>query len=215
MVAQASKKIEILIADDHPVFRQGLKRVLLETSDLHVAEEAGCCNELLDKVREQNFDIILLDISMSGTNALDTLKQLKIEKPKLPILMVSVYPEEHYAVRFMKAGAAGYVNKESSPEELLEAVRKVSSGGKYMSFALKERLAFDFSDSDKQPHELLSDREYQVFCMISSGQSLTLIAKELCLSVKTVGTHRTHILEKMKMKNNAQLIQYAILNQII
>jgi len=210
-----TKKIEILIADDHPIFRQGLKHVLAEASDMVVASEVSDGSELLEKIRKENFHIVILDISMSGKSSLDTLKQLKSEKPKLAVIVLSVYPEDHYAVRFIKAGASGYLNKESPPDQLMAAIRKVAAGGKYVSPELTEKLAFDFTNPDKQSHEFLSDREYQVFCMIAAGKSLTLIGKELCLSVKTVGTHRTHILEKMKMKNNAQLIRYAIHNQLI
>ncbi len=215
MTTQAIGKIKILVADDHPIFRQGLKNTFSETTDIEVVSEASDGNELLEKIKGEDASLVLLDITMAGKSSLDTLKQLKIEMPKLPVLVLSVYSEDHYAVRFIKAGASGYLNKESSPEILMEAVRKVASGGKYVSPELKEKLAFDFTNHDKQPHEFLSDREYQVFCMIGSGLSLTEIGKELSLSVKTIGTHRTHILEKMKLKNNAQLIQYAILNNLV
>lgn len=208
-------KIKILIADDHPIFRQGLKHAFSETSDLVVTAEASNGNEVLDKIRTMDLNVVLLDISMAEQSSLDTLKQMKIEKPKLPVLILSVYPEDQCAVRFIRAGAAGYLTKESISEKLLEAVRKVAGGGRYVSQALTEKLAFDFSDPEKRPHEYLSDREFQVFCMIGSGKSLTQIGKELSLSVKTVGTHRTHILEKMKLKNNAQMIQYAIHNNLV
>lgn len=211
----SNHKIRILIADDHPIFRQGLKHAFSETSDLEVAGEASNGSELLEKIRSGNYSVILLDISMAGKDSLDTLKQLKTERPKLPVLVLSVYPEDRFAVRFIRAGASGYLTKESVSDQLLDAVRKVARGGRYVSQALTEKLAFDFADHEKQPHEYLSDREYQVFCMIGAGKSLTEIGKELSLSVKTVGTHRTHILEKMKMKNNAQLIQYAILNSLV
>jgi DNA-binding NarL/FixJ family response regulator len=214
MIAPAQHKIRILITDDHPIFREGLKRALSETADLLVADEATNGHELLEKVRAKKFDVVLLDISMEGISSLDALKQLMVENPRLPVLVLSVYPEEQYAVRFIRAGASGYLNKESSPDILVEAIRKLAGGGKYVSPDLKDKLAFDFANKEKPPHEYLSDREYQVFCMIAAGVSLTEIAKTLSLSVKTVGTHRTHILEKMQMKNNAQLIQYAILNKI-
>jgi DNA-binding NarL/FixJ family response regulator len=147
---------------------------------------------------------------MPGKSGLDLLKQLKSEHPKLPILILSVYPEEQYAVRFLKAGASGYLTKESAAEKLAEAIRKIAGGGKYASTEVIEKLAFNFSNSDKAPHETLSDREFQVFGMISVGKSLTEIGVELSLSVKTISTHRTRILEKMKMKKNAELIRYAI-----
>ncbi len=212
MIAQ--EKIKILIADDHPLFRKGLKYALSEDPEMEVIDEVASCTDLLQKIRQGNFSIVLLDISMGGQNSLDTLKQLKIEYPKIPVLVLSVYPEDNFAVRFIKAGAAGYLTKEQDPEILLEAIRKVASGGHYASRNLAEKLAFDFADRNKPPHEYLSDREYQVFTMIVEGKSLTKIAQELGLSVKTIGTHRTHILEKMKMQNNAQLVQYAVFNKI-
>ncbi|MBI4383786.1 MAG: response regulator transcription factor [Nitrospinae bacterium] len=210
-----SAKIKILIADDHPIFRQGLKHAFSDTPDLEVAGEASNGAELLEKVRTGAYHVVLLDISMGGKSSLETLKQLKVERPKMAVLVLSVYPEDQYAMRFIRAGASGYLTKESVSDQLMEAVRKVARGGRYVSHALTEKLAFDFADHEKLPHEYLSDREYQVFCMIGAGKSLTEIGKELSLSVKTVGTHRTHILEKMKMRNNAQLIQYAILNQLV
>lgn len=215
MDERKSGKIKILIADDHPIFRQGLKHAFSETADLEVAGEAASGPEVLEKIRTLDLNVVLLDISMAEQSSLDTLKQMKIDRPKLPVLILSVYPEDQCAMRFIRAGAAGYLTKESISDQLLEAVRKVAGGGRYVSQALTEKLAFDFADPQKKPHEYLSDREFQVFCMIGSGKSLTQIGKDLSLSVKTVGTHRTHILEKMKMKNNAQLIQYAIHNNLV
>jgi len=172
-------------------------------------------NDVLASVRENELSLVLLDISMPGKGGLEVLKQLKAEYPKIPVLILSVYPENQYAVRFIKAGASGYLTKESSIETLLGAVRKVAQGGNYASTGITEKLAFDFLNSDKLPHELLSDREYQVFSMIASGQSLTEIGEELSLSVKTISTHRTRILDKMKMKKNAELIHYAIQHELI
>jgi DNA-binding NarL/FixJ family response regulator len=215
MDARKGGKIKILIADDHPIFREGLKHAFSETADLDVVAEASTGHETLEKVRTTELDVVLLDISMAEQSSLDTLKQMKIDRPKLPALILSVYPEDQCAVRFIRAGAAGYLTKESIADQLLDAVRKVAGGGRYVSQALTEKLAFDFADPGKKPHEHLSDREFQVFCMIGSGKSLTQIGKDLSLSVKTIGTHRTHILEKMKLKNNAQLIQYAIHNNIV
>ena len=207
--------IKIIIADDHPLFRRGLKHALEETNDIQVIGESSNGEDLLSLIKDCIPEIILLDISMPGKSGLDLLKQLKSEYPKLPILILSVYPEEQYAVRFLKAGASGYLTKESAAEKLAEAIRKIAGGGKYASPEVIEKLAFDFSNSDKAPHETLSDREFQVFGMISIGKSLTEIGVELSLSVKTISTHRTRILEKMKMKKNAELIRYAITRNLL
>jgi two-component system invasion response regulator UvrY len=215
MKASTEKIIKIIIADDHPLFRRGLKHALEETPDIEVIGEASNGDSLLSMIKSDNLDMVLLDISMPGKSGLDLLKQLKSEYSKLPILILSVYPEEQYAVRFIKAGASGYLTKESAAEKLAEAIRKIAAGGKYASTAIIEKLAFDFSDSDKPLHETLSDREYQVFGMISIGKSLTEIGVDLSLSVKTISTHRTRILEKMKMKKNAELIHYAITRDLL
>ena len=215
MPSTDSKKIKIIIADDHPLFRRGLKHAIEETNDIAVIGESCNGEDLLSLIRDSKSDIILLDIAMPGKSGLDLLKQLKNEHPKLPILILSVYPEEQYAIRFLKAGASGYLTKESAAEKLAEAIRKIAGGGKYASTAIIEKLAFDFSDSEKLPHETLSDREYQVFGMIAVGRSLTEIGVELSLSVKTISTHRTRILEKMKMKKNAELIHYAITQNLL
>ena len=215
MPSTDSKKIKIIIADDHPLFRRGLKHAIEETNDIEVIGESCNGEDLLSLIRDSKSDVILLDIAMPGKSGLDLLKQLKSEHPKLPILILSVYPEEQYAIRFLKAGASGYLTKESAAEKLAEAIRKIAGGGKYASTAIIEKLAFDFSDSEKLPHETLSDREYQVFGMIAVGRSLTEIGVELSLSVKTISTHRTRILEKMKMKKNAELIHYAITQNLL
>ena len=215
MTASIEKTIKIIIADDHPLFRRGLKHALEETPDIEVIGEASNGDSLLSMIKSDNLDMVLLDISMPGKSGLDLLKQLKSEHSKLPILILSVYPEEQYAVRFIKAGASGYLTKESAAEKLAEAIRKIAAGGKYASTAVIEKLAFDFSDSEKPLHEKLSDREYQVFGMIAIGKSLTEIGVDLSLSVKTISTHRTRILEKMKMKKNAQLIHYAITRNLL
>jgi DNA-binding NarL/FixJ family response regulator len=215
MIAECKSKIKILIADDHPLFRQGLKNAFSETPDIEVVSEAENGNDILGKVREQDLSLVLLDISMPGKGGLEVLKQLKAEHPKVPVLILSVYQENQYAVRFIKAGASGYLTKESSIDTLIEAVRKVAQGGNYASADITEKLAFDFLNIDKPLHELLSDREYQVFSMIATGKSLTEIGKDLSLSVKTISTHRTRILEKMRMKKNAELIHYAIQQELI
>ena len=215
MISECKSKIKILIADDHPLFRQGLKNAFEDTHDIEVVSEVENSNDILSKVRENELSLVLLDISMPGKGGLEILKQLKTEFPKIPVLILSVYPENQYAVRYIKAGASGYLTKESSIDTLLEAVRKVSQGGNYASADITEKLAFDFLNTDKPPHELLSDREYQVFSMIAIGKSLTEIGIELSLSVKTISTHRTRILDKMKMKKNAELIHYAIQLELI
>lgn len=203
--------IKVLIVDDHPIVRAGLKQVLSEASDIVVTGEASNGEEAISQVLEHEFDVVLLDISMPGRSGLEVLSQLKSLKPFLSILILSTYPEEQYAVRALKSGAAGYLTKESLPEELIAAIRKVAQGGKYVSAALAEKLAFDLSAETAKPlHETLSDREYQVMCMIASGKTVKVIAAELALSVKTISTYRRRVLDKMKMKNNAELTHYAI-----
>lgn len=203
--------IKILIADDHAVVRRGLKQIVSETPDIIVKDEASTGYEVLDKVRRNDYDAVILDISMPGGDGLNILKQLKKEKPKIPILVLSVHPEDQYAIRALKAGAAGYLTKESAPDELITAIRRVSRGRKYVGSFLAEKLAIELEDGrEKHLHEKLSDREYQVLCMVASGKRVKEIAGELCLSVKTVSTYRTRILEKMRMKNNAELTHYAI-----
>jgi two-component system invasion response regulator UvrY len=208
--------IKILIADDHAIVREGLKRIVAETADMVVADEAISGHEVLKKVRNNEYDVVILDISMPGRGGVDILKQLKGQKPDLPILILSMHPEEQYAVRVLKAGAAGYLTKESAPDELITAIKRVSRGRKYVSPSLAEKLAFDLErDTERPYHETLSDREYQVLCMIASGKRVQEIAEELCLSVKTVSTYRSRILEKLKMKNNAELMRYAIKHGLV
>ena len=208
--------LKILIADDHPVFRRGLKQIIAETTDMVVAGEATNGWEVLSKVSTGDYDLVLLDISMPDKDGMDVLTQLKKERPALLVLMVSMHPEEQYAVRALKAGASGYLTKESAPDELIVAIRKVSTGRKYVSSALAERLAALLQeDAEVLPHEVLSSREYQVMCMIASGKTLKEIAEELSLSIKTISTYRSRILEKMKMRNNAELIHYAVKNRLV
>jgi len=208
--------IKILIADDHPVVRKGLKEIIEENSDMVVAAEAGHGQEVLEKALKKEFDVVVLDISMPGRSGLEVLKQLKRERPKLSVLILSIHPEEHYAVRVLKAGASGYLTKESVPDELIKAIRKISTGRKYISSTLAEKLAFDLESGGEKPaHERLSDREYEVMCLIASGKTLKEIAEKLCLSAKTISTYRSRILEKMKMKNNAELTHYAIKNNLV
>ena len=208
--------LKILIADDHPIVRQGLKQILSEEPDMGTFGEAQNCQEVLELVRKQDWDIVVLDITMPGRGGLDVLKELKHEHPKLPVLMLSVHSEDQYAVRALKAHASGYLTKDSAPEELLNAIRKILRGGKYVSPPLAEKLAFDLETETEKPlHETLSDREYQVMLMIASGKTVSQIAVELSLSVKTIDTYRTRILEKMKMKTNAELMHYVIKNKLV
>ena len=203
--------IKILIADDHAIVREGLKQILAETSDMVVAGEATNGHEVLEHVRREDWDLVLLDLAMPGKDGLETLKELKLEKPKLPVLVLSIYPEEQYAVRLLKAGAAGYLTKESAPEELIAAIRKVSHKGKYISSSLAEKLAFYLEAGAEKPlQEMLSDREYKVMLMIASGKTVTEIAEAIFLSVKTISTYRVRALRKMGMKNNAEFAYYAI-----
>jgi DNA-binding NarL/FixJ family response regulator len=209
--------IKVLIADDHPVVRLGLRKLLSDTKDLTVADEAQTGQEVLKKVARNDLDVVLLDISMPGRNGLDILSALKRKKPKLPVLVLSIYPEDQYAVRVLKSGGAGYLTKEAATEELIGAIRKVAQGRKYISATLAEKLAaeLEFDTGEKPPHEALSDREYQILCLLASGKRLKDMAAELDLSIKTISTYRTRILEKMRMRNNAELIRYALDNKLV
>jgi DNA-binding NarL/FixJ family response regulator len=209
------EKIKVIIADDHPLFRRGLKNAFSETPDIEVVDEAESGDDLLKKISGSNLNVILMDVAMPGKTGLDLLKQLRDEQPKLPVLVLTVYPEEHYAVRYFKAGASGFITKESSTDQIYAAVRKVANGGKFASPEITEKLAFDFGKSDRPLHENLSDREHQVFMMLAEGESPTDIGKILSLSVKTISTHRSRILDKMQMKKNAELIHYAISHRLL
>ncbi len=208
--------LKILIADDHSIVRAGLKQVLADTPDMTVTDEAGGAEEAIRKALDGDFDVVVLDISMPGRGGLEVLKQIKSQKPKLPVLVLSMHPEDQYALRVLKAGAAGYVTKESVTEELIDAIRKVSKGMKYVSAHLAQEIAFALDlDTERPIQETLSDREFQVLCMIASGKTAREIAEELSLSVKTVSTYRSRILEKMRMKSNAELTNYAIKNNLV
>lgn len=208
--------IRVLIADDHAVVRRGLVQIISETLDLQVAAEAGSGFEALDLARRQPFDAVVLDLSMPGQSGLDTLKQLRAEHPQLPVLVLSMHAENQYAVRVLKAGAAGYLTKESAPEELVRAIRRIAGGGKYMSPAVAEALLFHLdADATGPLHATLSDREFQVMRLLASGKTVSEIAGELALSVKTISTYRTRVLEKMHMRSNAELTHYAIKNDLI
>jgi DNA-binding NarL/FixJ family response regulator len=207
---------KIIVADDHAIVRAGIIQILTDEPGFQVTDEAGDGQQLLKKVRSINPDVVLLDMTMPGMDGLDVLKQLKIERPKLPVLILSMHPEAQYALRAMKAGASGYITKSSAPDELILAIKKVVNGGRYISPAFAEKLAFQLDTDFKElPHEALSDREYQVILLIASGKTVSEIADELTLSVKTISTYRSRILEKMKMKNNAELTRYVIEHQLL
>jgi DNA-binding NarL/FixJ family response regulator len=208
--------IRVLIVDDHAIVRQGLKHILADEWNAAVFGEAQNVADLLPMFRREKWDVVLLDINMPGRSGLDVLRDLHCDKPQTPILVLSAHPEDQYAIRVHKAGAAGYLTKETAPEELVKAVRKVLDGGKYVSASLAEKLALGLENSNaKAPHELLSDREYQVLCLLAAGKNPTQIAEELMLSIKTISTFRTRVLAKMNMKNNAELTHYAISRQLV
>lgn len=208
--------ITILIADDHAVVREGIKRILGDTQDIQVTAEAENGREAIEKLKANRVDIVLLDVSMPETNTVELLQQIKERYPKLPVLILSMLPEDQYAIRMLKAGASGYLTKASAADQLISAIRKVAAGGRYVSLALAEKLAFELNNGNgRPPHELLSEREYQVLCLIGAGKQIKEIADELSLSVKTVSTYRTRMLEKMSMNNNAELIHYTIRNELI
>ena len=208
--------IRILVVDDHTIVREGLKQIIADTPDLVVAGEAGNGQEALEKVTAGQWDVVVLDISIPGPNGLVVLQQIKNEHPGLPVLVLSMHGEEQYAMRVLKGGAAGYLTKDSAPDHLITAIRKVARGGKYVSPSLMEKFVSELGrDVEKPQHEILSDREFQVLCMIAGGKTLTGIAGDLGLSVKTVSTHRTRLLKKMGMKNNADIIHYALRNGLV
>lgn len=208
--------IKVLIADDHPIVRQGLRQILSGIPDMKVAGEAVDGQETLNQVRAGEWDVLVLDITMPGRSGFDILKELKHEEPSLPVLVLSIHAEEQFAVRVLKAGAAGYLSKENAPDELVKAIRKVVSGGKYISRGLAETLAAGLdTDTAGSQYETLSDREFQVMQMMGNGKTLAEIADELSLSPKTVSTYRTRLLEKMNLKTNADIIRYAIENGLV
>lgn len=208
--------IKVLVADDHAIVRRGLIQILAEQPDMTVVGEAQDAQELFDLTRKEPWDVVILDVSMPGRSGLEVLKELKTDFPLRPVLMLSVHPEDQYAVRTLKAGASGYLSKDSAPGELVGAVRKAVQGGKYVSASLAEKLAFNLApDPDRARHETLSDREFQVLCRLASGKTVSEIADEMNLSVKTISTYRTRVLEKMQMKNNAELTHYAIQHGLV
>jgi two-component system invasion response regulator UvrY len=208
--------IRVFIADDHAIVREGLKQILAEQRDIVLAGEAETGLDAIKLFRKSRCNVLLLDISLPDRNGIDVLKQIKDEKPELAVLMLSMHREDQYAIRALKAGAAGYMTKQSAPKELVTAIRQVAEGQRYVSQQLAQVLAAQLGDGfDKPPHESLSDREYQTLTMIASGKTVSEIAKELSLSVKTVSEYRSRLLAKMKLKTSAELTHYAIRNQLI
>ncbi|HEX3583025.1 MAG TPA: response regulator transcription factor [Thermoanaerobaculia bacterium] len=202
--------IRIAIADDHAIVRKGLRQIIADTSDLTVAAEAASADELLSLLRTQSFDVVVLDLTFGSRDGIDVLKAIKSEFPRLRVLILSMHAEDLFAVRALRAGASGYIQKESAPEELLTAIRRIAAGGAYVSAAMAERMAQEVvhGGGERLPHERLSDREFEVFRLLGGGKSVTEIAHALNLSVKTVSTHRARILEKTGLRTNADVVQY-------
>jgi DNA-binding NarL/FixJ family response regulator len=208
--------MRILIADDHAVVRHGLKQILAGAFKRAVFGEAANAQEALERVWKEPWDVVILDLTMPGRSGLEVLKEIKRERPKLPVLILSMHPEDQFAVRLLKAGASGYMTKESAPEELVGAVNKAVAGGRYVSPQLAEKLAsLIVHDVLAEPHESLSDREFLILRLIASGKQVSAIARDLSLSVKTVSTYRTRLLEKMCMTNNSELVHYAFQHQLV
>lgn len=208
--------IKIILADDHPVVREGLMQIISQAPDMTVVGEADDGVELLDKIRTLDLDMVLMDLDMPNKSGWDVMRQLKVEFPNLPIIILSVGPEEEYAVECFRDGASAYLNKQSSLGLLVEAIRKVAQGEKFISPHLAKKIAFDLGrDTEKQPHETLSTREFQVFCLIASGKPLKEICGELSVSAATISTYRARILKKMNLNGNVQLTHYAFKHGIL
>jgi DNA-binding NarL/FixJ family response regulator len=208
--------IKVLIADDHAVVRRGLRQILSEDPDIFVGAEACNAREVRELVHSQRWDVVVLDVNMPGGSGIELVTELRKERPEVRFLILTMYPEDQYAVRAIRAGAAGFLTKESAPEMLIGAVKKIAGGGRYVSPELAETLASMFAgESQGSPHERLSDREFEIFKMLSSGKTVSQVAQELALSVKTVSTHRTRILRKMEMRTNAELTHYAMKNGLV
>lgn len=208
--------IKVMITDDHAIVRQGLKQILSETGDISVTGEAENGIQAIRIIRQQEFDVMLLDISLPDRNGIEVLKQARKECPDLAVLMLSMHNENEFAIRSLKAGAAGYLNKQSAPAQLVIAIRQVASGQKYITPALAMELANAITTGTDQPlHTSLSDREYQTLCLIAAGKGLTEISEEMCLSPKTVSVYRARLLEKLKLTNNSELIRYAIMHHLV
>jgi DNA-binding NarL/FixJ family response regulator len=207
--------IRIVIADDHAIVREGLKRIVSEAQDMKVIAEAADGTEVMQRVREHEFDILVQDLSMPGRSGMELIKLVKAEKPKLRILVLSMHEELQYAVRSIKAGASGYLTKESAPAELTQAIRKIAGGGAYVTAEVAEQLALGAMPGNQaQPHESLSDREFEVFQLLAAGESVTDIAARLKLSVKTVSTHKANLMHKMGLHNASDLVRYAIKHEL-
>jgi DNA-binding NarL/FixJ family response regulator len=203
--------IRLVIADDHAIVREGLKRIVAEAADMKIEGEAGDGNEVMQLVRERDFDALVLDLSMPGRSGMELIKLVKAERPKLRILVLSMHQETQYAVRAIKSGASGYLTKESAPGQLVQAIRKIASGGAYISAEVAEQLALGAMPGvEKPPHEMLSDREFDVFRRLAAGESVSTIAAELKLSVKTVSTHKANLMAKLGISNSTELVKYAI-----
>ncbi len=208
--------MRVLIVDDHAILRRGLRSLLSDVFARAEFGEASNAEQALEQIEKKEWDVALLDITLPGKNGLDLLKELRAVRPRLPVLVLSVHPEDQFAVRALKAGAEGYMTKDSAPEELVQAIRKIMAGGRYVSPALAEKLALNVrKDLTRTPHETLSDREHEVMCRIASGKTVTEIARELSLSVKTISTYRTRILEKLGVRNSAEITRYAIQNGLV
>ncbi|WP_420993946.1 response regulator [Cupriavidus sp. 30B13] len=208
--------IRVLIADDHQIVRAGLRQFISDEPDIRVEGEAASGDEVMTRLREREFDVVVLDISMPDRNGIDVLKMLRQRHPDLPVLILSTYPEDQYAINLIRAGASGYLTKESAPDDLVKAIRTVAQGRRYVSATVADLLIGGLEKPTNQPlHQTLSKREFQIFCKLSRGQSVSVIADELFLSVKTVSTYRSRILEKMGMKTNADLTYYAIKNGLV
>jgi two-component system, NarL family, invasion response regulator UvrY len=206
----------ILIADDHALLRRGLKEILMRELEDATCGEAENAQQVLNQIQNQEWDVLILDVTMPGRSGLDVLRDLKTVRPKLPVLVLSMHPEDQYGRRVLKAGAAGFMNKDTAPEELIKAIRKVQTGGRYVSSALAERLALDLSaDTERPTHEMLSEREFEVLRMIASGKTVGQIADELHLSITTISTYRARVLEKMNMATSAELVHYALQNHLV
>jgi len=207
--------VKILICDDHAIVREGLKQIINDASDLEVTAEADSGGSAIRQVEDDKFDVVVLDISLPDQSGLDVLKQLKQIQPNLPVLMLSIHPEEFYATRVLRANASGYLTKRSAPSELVTAIRTVAQGRKYITASLAEKLADSFDGVNQPPHQKLSDREYQVLIELARGNTISEIAENLNLSVNTISTYRSRILEKMNLNNTAELIHYAIRNKLV
>lgn len=207
--------IRVILADDHDVVRRGIKQILSEDPSIQVVGEAKSGAEIIELLSNNNCDVLLMDISMPGMSGLDVLSELRKTNKTLPVIFLSMHPEEHYAVRAMKNGAAGYITKDSPPESLLKAVKKVASGGRYITSSLAERLADALTSPDDRPlHDALSERESQILRLMGAGKSPSEIAESLCLSIKTVSTYKTRVMQKMGLKSSAELIRYAVENKL-